>query len=335
MGHALIPGSDEEGWVAATARLLDAYADGADRAADNVTFDEVGEARAVPRVAAVDGGSCVLLDLVSCGCLCVRAAHTTRSADDAYEDGPLVERVHVVGRDEADVWWSDLLAEFGWGLRPDLPPPRTRQTMGLWADAARTVLEYHAGRSALADLGEGDVLLVDGSLESEPGGPDLVTPLAQRAAERGVLLAAVSKDSARTIGGLIPFLMELEHAAEAARAPSRFLCDVTDGLGLTDRAFRTFAVRWDRRAPVLRLDVPTGDAAHAAELAAVLARTCNDPTAVGYPYPLARAHRLTRYPPDTVVDRRSAMEALVSEKRGTRIGMRLFGRGRDLLELTN
>ncbi len=240
-----------------------------------------------------------------------------------------------MGRDDADAWWSELLRDFGWGLRPDLPPPRTRTTMGLWADAARAVLEYHAGRSVLGELGDGDVLVVDGSLEGEPGGPDLVTPLAERADERGVLLAAVSKDSARTVGGLIPFPLEVEQAAEAAGAPARFLCDVTEALGLTDRGFRTFAVRWDRRAPVLRLDVPSEAAGHAGELVGALARTCNDPTTAGYPYPLARAHRRVRYTPHTVVDRRRAMEALVSERRGTRVGLRLFGRGRDLLELTN
>lgn len=335
MDVPLLPLEDEEGWTAATGRLLDAYAEGADRMSRDLVFDRIETPEAVGRVAAVDGGSCVLLDLVSCGCLCVRASHTMRGSDDAYADGPVVERVHVVGRDDADAWWSELLHEFGWGLRPDLPAPRTRTTMGLWADAARSVLEYHAGRSALGDLGDGDVLVIDGSLEGEPGGPDLVTPLAAHAAERGVLLAAVSKDSARTVGGLIPFPIEVEQAAEATDAPARFVCEVTDALGLAGGGFRTFAVRWDRRAPVLRLDVPSESADHVVQLAGALARTCNDPTAAGYPYPLARAHRRVRYAPDTVVDRRRAMEALVSERRGTRVGLRLFGRGRDLLELTN
>lgn len=335
MSHALLPLEDEEGWEAAAGRLLDAYADGADRMSRGLAFDAIDAPEAVGRVAAVDGGSCVLLDLVSCGCVSVRASYTVRRPDDTYVDGPVVERVHVVGRDDAQEWWSELLRDFGWGLRPDLPPPRTRQTMGLWADAARSVLEHHAGRSALGDLDDGDVLVVDGSLEAEPGGPDLVTPLVERAAERGVLLAAVSKDSARTVGGLIPFTLEVEQAAEAAGAPARFLVDVTDALGLADRAFRTFAVRWDRRAPVLRLDVAADAVDHALELAGVLARTANDPTTAGYPYPLARAHRRVRYTSDTVVDRRRAMEALVSERRGSRLGMRLFGRGRDLLELAN
>lgn len=335
MDVPLLSSDDEGGLAAATRRLLDSYNAEAGGPLETAEFQPIGEPGAVGRVAAVDGGSCVLIDLVSCGCLSVRASHIVRKPDDSYEDGPVAERVYVVARRDAEAWWADVLAEFGWGLRADLPPARSRTTMGLWADAARSVLEYHATRSVLGGLAEGDVLLLDGSLEGEPGGPDLTTPLLQRAAERGVHVVAVSKDSARTIGGLLPFPIEVEQAAEKAGAAREFLCDVTNALGLSGHGFRTFAVRWDVRAPVLRLDVPDGDATHAAELAAVLATTCNDPTALGYPYPLARAHRRVRYTPDSVIDRRRAMEAIIAERRGTRLGMRLFGRGRELLELTN
>jgi NurA-like 5'-3' nuclease len=108
---------------------------------------------------------------------------------------------------------------------------------------------------------------------------------------------------------------------------------VTEALRLRENGIRTLGVRWDPRSPVFRVDVPESAASRAVELACAVLGTCNDPTVPGYPYPLARAHGRVRYPGDAVVDLRRGMEAIISERQGSRIGMRLFGRGRDLLDL--
>jgi hypothetical protein len=284
-------------------------------------------------MAAVDGGSTVLLDVVSCGCVAVRAGFTTRDPEDVHSDGPVAERVGVLVRQDPHAWWRALVDEYAWGLSPELPAPRTRNVMALWADAARSLLEYHAARSALGDLAPGDILLLDGALEEDPSGLGLTASLLERARERNVIVLALSKDSARSIQGMLPFPIELEDMAARTQGPRRFMVDVTQALKLTGRGFRCFGVRWDATAPVMRVDLPDDRRHDAAAIVSAVGAACNDPSVAGYPYPLARIHRRVRFAPDTVIDLRRSMEALVSESRGSRIGMRLFGRGRDVLDL--
>ena len=81
------------------------------------------------------------------------------------------------------------------------------------------------------------------------------------------------------------------------------------------------------------IPLPDSQRQDAQDIVGVIAVTANDPTVAGYPYPLARAHGRVRYEPTDVVDLRRAMESLVSESYGSRLGMRLFGRGRDLLDV--
>jgi hypothetical protein len=325
--------AEHAGLGEAANRLLDAYEGGQAPALEALNFEPIPVPQVVPRVGAVDGGSCVLLDLVSCGVVAVRAAFTVRSPDDEHEDGAVMQRLHVVSRQDPEGWWNQLVAEFGWGQAVELPPPRGRQAMGLWADAARTLLEYDAARTLVRSLSKGDVLLLDGSLEGEDaGGGDLARSLAARARERGVLPVAVSKDSARSILGILPFPLEVEDRAHRLGVPGRFWVDVSKALGLLDRDFAVLAVRWAPSGSVFRVDVPRDLLAVAGELMGILGATANDPSVPGYPYPLARAHRRVRFEGSDVVDLRRAMEAMVSERRGARLGMRLFGRGRDVLD---
>jgi hypothetical protein len=198
------------------------------------------------------------------------------------EEGPL--RAAVLGLGEGAVARAALELD---GLAPDC---------AVDANLLRDRWEWEAVERCIDDAAAGAVVLVDGDLQPDWRIPSsLLARLLERAAERGVVLAGVTKHSSLSRGGA-PLLGQLEMEAAAAFgdramwwAPvARVRSDVGEGL-------QVVAARLDPDARfAFRIDLPAS--VDAEPVLASLSALADDAAFPGYPYPLSVADRLAACP---------------------------------------
>jgi hypothetical protein len=198
------------------------------------------------------------------------------------EEGPL--RAAVLGLGEGAVARSALALD---GLAPDC---------SVDANLLRDRWEWDAVERCVEEASPGALVLVDGDLQPDWRIPSsYLARLLGEAADRGVVLAGVTKHSSLARGGA-PLLgqLELEGASlfgERATwwAPvARVRSDVGEGL-------QVVAARLDPDARfAFRVDLPASVDPEA--VLASLAGLCDDAAFPGYPYPLTVADRLAACP---------------------------------------
>jgi len=241
--------------------------------------------RAAPSEAwAVDGGQALVADARCLQLLVTRAARV-RFVDRRCvleEEGPL--RAAVLGLGEGAAARAALDLD---GLAPDC---------SVDANLLRDRWEWDAVERCIEDAAGGAMVLVDGDLQPDWRIPStFVARLLDRAAERGVLLAAVTKHSSLARGGA-PLLGQLEREAEELFGPramwwapvARVRSDVGEGL-------QVVAARLDPDARfAFRIDLPASADPEAA--LGALSALADDAAFPGYPYPLSVADRLAACP---------------------------------------
>jgi hypothetical protein len=261
----------------------------ADPEASDLEFEPTAEPRPLARrsapaeVWAIDGGQALVADARCVQVLVTRAARAGFLGGECVLEDEGELRAWLVGCGEERV----AAASLGLGVPADAAVDvNLLREHGEWQQVARSVEE----------AGSGAFVLCDGDLR-----PDLRIPCAQaaaileRAAERGVLMAAVTKHSSLARGGA-PLLGQLELEA-AARLGTRAMwwapvARTRASLGLD---VQVVAARLDPDARfAFRVDLP-GDADPEAVLGALSALS-DDAAFPGYPYPLTVADRLAACP---------------------------------------
>ncbi len=233
---------------------------------------------------AVDGGQAMVADARCLQLLVTRAARVRFVAGGCVleEEGPL--RAAVLGLGEGAVARAALALE---GLAPDC---------AVDANLLRDRWEWDAVERCIEDAVPGALVLVDGDLQPDWRIPSsFVARLLARAAEREVVLAAVTKHSSLSRGGA-PLLGQLEAEAALLLGPrarwwapiARVRSDVGDGL-------RVVAARLDPDARfAFRIDLPAS--VDAETVLGAIAALSDDAAFPGYPYPLTVADRLAACP---------------------------------------
>jgi hypothetical protein len=233
---------------------------------------------------AVDGGQALVADARCLQLLVTRAARV-RFVDRRCvleEEGPL--RAAVLGLGEGAAARAALELD---GLASDC---------AVDANLLRDRWEWEAVERCIDEAAAGAVVLVDGDLQPDWRIPSsYLARLLERAGERGVVLAGVTKHSSLARGGA-PLLGQLEREGaelfgERARwwAPvARVRSDVGEGL-------QVVAARLDPDARfAFRVDLPAS--VDAATVLGSLAALADDAAFPGYPYPLTVADRLAACP---------------------------------------
>jgi hypothetical protein len=238
---------------------------------------------APPDVWAVDGGQALVADARCVQLLVTRAARVRFRDGECVveEEGEL--RAHLLGGAQARAARESL------GL--DLGPDTTVD-----ANLLRDRWEWEAVERSVEDAEAGAVVLIDGDLQPDWRIPSTyLAAILARAAERGVILAGVTKRSSLARGGA-PLLGQLEMEGAAELGPrsvwwapvARTRPDVGYGL-------QVVVARLDPDARfAFRVDLPA-DADPEAILGAV-SPLCDDAAFPGYPYPLTVADRLAACP---------------------------------------
>ncbi len=256
---------------------------------DEVVLRSLGRSEPPVDVWAVDGGQAVVADARCLQVLVTRAARVRfRSGGCVLEDeGEL--RAHVLGGvDERLAAVSSLALE---GMAADT---------SIDVNLLRDRWEWEAVERSVEEAEPGAMVLVDGDLQPDWRIPSsFLSGLLARAADRAVVVAAVTKHSSLSRGGA-PLLGQLELEAEralgerarwwapVARSRASQRADVGPGI-------QVLAARLDPDARfAFRVDLPA-DVAPGPALAR-LAALCDDAAFPGYPYPLTVADRLAACP---------------------------------------
>jgi hypothetical protein len=238
---------------------------------------------------AIDGGQALVADARCLQVVVTRAARVRFRAGTCVHEDEGELRVHVLGgADERRAALASLGLD---GLAAE-----TSVDVNLLRDR----WEWEAIERSVDDADPGAMVLVDGDLQPDWRIPSSVLGrLLGRAAERRVVVAAVTKHSSLSRGGA-PLLGQLELEAERsvgtralwwaplARSRASERADVAPGL-------QVVAARLDPDARfAFRVDLPA-DVDPAAVLGQ-LSALCDDAAFAGYPYPLTVADRLAACP---------------------------------------
>jgi len=233
---------------------------------------------------AVDGGQALVADARCLQVVVTRASRVRFRSGECVleEEGPL--RTQLLGGAEQ----SAARAALGVTISSDSPVD---------ANLLRDRWEWDAVERCVAEADRGAVVLVDGDLQTDwriP--PSYLAGLLDRADDREVIIAAVTKHSSLSRGGA-PLLGHLEREGEVAvglrsrwwakLAHTRPDCDLP--------AIQVVAARLDPDARfAFRVDLPIG--ADPEEVLPGIAALCDDAAFPGYPYPLTVADRLAACP---------------------------------------
>jgi hypothetical protein len=251
----------------------------------------------------------------------------TRAARVRFRDGACVEedegvlRAAVLGAGEGAVARADLRVP---GLAADAPVDvHLLRDRWEWDGVARSVDQCEAG----------GVVLVDGDLAPDWRLPDeLLGGILTTAAERGVVVAAVTKHSSLARAGA-PLLGLLELEAEALLGPrATWWAPVARRPGRAGPDIRVVAARLDPDARfAFRIDLPAEVDAEA--VLGSLAALSDDAAFPGYPYPLSVADRLAACPGWLRADVRLQLEELL-DANGVPLAVRerAFADRHDLME---
>ncbi|MDQ1402716.1 MAG: hypothetical protein QOG03_1032 [Actinomycetota bacterium] len=263
-----------------------------DPSSANLEFEDTLEMRPLHRSAppadvwACDGGQAVVAD-ARCVALVVTRAARVRFQDGACvleDEGEL--RGHLLGGSEGKA----AMAGLGLGIEAT-----TTVDLNLLRDHG----EWKAVAACVEEADPGAVVLVDGDLVPDWRIPSsFVGRLLDRAAERGVLIAGVTKRSSLSRGGA-PLLGQLESEGQETYGKRGMwftkVAHTRPDLDAEGPGLQVVAARLDPDAPfAFRIDLPAG--IDAEEALAKIAALCDDAAFPGYPYPLTVADRLAACP---------------------------------------
>ena len=261
----------------------------ADPEGSDLVFEPVVEPRllarrpAPPEVWAVDGGQATVADARCVQVVVTRAARARFVAGECLDEDEGELRAWLVGSGEERVAALSL----GLGVAADAAVDvNLLRDCGEWEMVARSVEEAVAGAFVLVD---GDLL------------PDWRIPVAQvaavveRARERGVMMAAVTKHSSLARGGA-PLLGQLElQAASELGERALWWAPVARTKAALGLDLQVVAARLDPDARfAFRVDLPAS--ADPEPVLGALSALCDDAAFPGYPYPLTVADRLAACP---------------------------------------
>ena len=279
----------------AAARLAELLTGRIAALSDPAGRDLVFEAEVTPRllerrpppadVWAVDGGQAVVADARCVQLLVTRAARVRFVAGERVLDDEGELRAHLLGSGE------ERAALAGLGLDLD------GQT-SVDANLLRDRWEWEAVERCVEEAQSGALVLVDGDLVPDWRIPSsFVAELLERAVERGVLVAGVTKHSSLARGGApLVGALELEAAVQLGARSTWWASVARTRSDLEAGGLQVVVARLDPDARfAFRIDLPAPVDPEAA-LGAISA-VSDDAAFPGYPYPLSVADQLAACPP--------------------------------------
>lgn len=186
-------------------------------------------------------------------------------------------------------------------------------------DRLRLFSEWRMAQELLEELERGDILLIDGSLKASIAPPyNFLIQFTQKAMNKGVHLIGVSKTSTLYWGDKAPLIPAVMKRGERFHPNSKWFCQLSDEqLHTTTSSYfgKIYVAKLKASSDFgFRIDVNRYDPVDENLIFSYLSHLSSDPAFLGYPYPLAAVHNLSRITLSEIEDIRYKLQSKGFEK---------------------
>jgi len=247
---------------------------------DNVEFREFEPVEA-GRVAAVDGSSGIAEPFAGLYLGVVRAGYVLYSGKREKKEISPLEIFQIGFHNSKEIYAEKYSEIFG-----EKPPEMSETEPKYMVQRIRTLEEYKYAFKALRDLGEGDILLIDGALRGDRHTPDIaIKMLSEMAQDKGVSVVGISKNSGLLSSGM-PLIPMMDYEAEK-KGLGRWYARISGRI--SGGKEEIYVVRYDKLGEsAFRTDIISLESAKT--VFGKISGYCQDIAYLGYPYPLADVH---------------------------------------------
>ncbi len=276
------------------------------------SFSKIPETEFPGKIAAVDGGSGTVVSGHSFVVGAYRAAQVIFDRKQRISEYTIpLQVVAISSENKARIFENEY-------LRLTSTKPTEVPELDKILERLRLLAEWSLVKDILNRLNSGDILLIDGSLRSSAALPySLLEDITRQASRKQVSLVGVSKTSTLFWGKNSPLIPMVVRIARKLSGLEKWFCRLSSSDTFTDPswfgiiyvckfkkssdfAFRTDISRLEKNPPEI--------------IFSILSECSSDPTFLGYPYPLAAAHSLSRVSLSELEDIRYRLQGMALEK---------------------
>jgi hypothetical protein len=279
-----------------------------DKDLNELSFNLIQEQEPKGRVAAVDGGSATVVK----GRSFLIGVH--RAGVVVYQQGRRIEqriiplKLEIISKANLSDMYNTAFRELT-GEAPSEAPG-----MDKMLDRLRLFSEWRLAQELLEELESGDMLLIDGSLKASIAPPyNFLLQFTQKARDKGIHLAGVTKTSTLYWGDKAPLIPAVMKRGERFHPKAKWFCQLSDrmkhDIKVTDQ-LHDITSSYFGKIFVAKLKASSVDANL---IFSYLSHLSGDPAFLGYPYPLAAVHNIARITFSEIEDIRYKLQSKAFE----------------------
>ncbi len=279
-----------------------------DKDIDELSFHLIREKQPSGAVVAVDGGSATVVKGRSFRIAVYRVAAVCYQHGRRIDQKLFPLKLVIISKANAQQLYNsaydDLVGQ----------PPSDTPGMEKMLDRLRLFSEWKMAQRVLDELGADDMVLLDGSLKASIAPPyHFVMDFCKKAEDKGVRLVGVTKTSTLYWGDKAPLIPAVMKRGERFHPNSKWFCRLSDEkLHTTGSSYfgRIYVARLKASSSFgFRTDINRFTTTGEEEIFSNLSWLSGDPAFLGYPYPLAAAHNISRITSSEVEDIRYKLQS--------------------------
>ncbi len=293
-----------------------------DKKLDELSFNIIKETEPKGKVAAVDGGSATVVKGRSFLIGVYRAGAVIYQKRERVDQRIVPLKLEIISKANLSEMYLSAFRELT-GEEPSEAPGIDKML-----DRLRLFSEWRLAQEVLQELENGDMLLIDGSLKASIAPPyNFLMQFTQRAKDKGVHLIGVTKTSTLYWGDKAPLIPAVMKRGEKFHPQTKWFCQLSDHVNhaihesvqlqaTTSSYFgKIFVAKLKASSDFgFRVDVNRFDPVDVNTIFSFLSHLSGDPAFLGYPYPLAAVHNISRITLSEIEDIRYKLQSRAFEK---------------------
>jgi len=284
-----------------------------DKNLNALSFKKIQDIKFDRKVAAVDGGSATVVKGRSFIIGIYRAGLVIFQNGKRIKQKTLPLKLEIISQADISKRYSSAYRDLT-GEEPSEAPGIEKML-----DRLRLFSEWKLAEGLLDELNPGDMFLIDGSLKASIAPPhNFLLKITQKAKAKGIHLVGVTKTSTLYWGDRSPLIPAVVKIGERFCPNSKWFCQISaDELHTKSPSY--FGTIYVAKLKVssnfaFRVDVNRFDSVDPNIVFSFLSNLASDPAFLGYPYPLASAHNLSRITTGEVEDIRYRLQSKALER---------------------
>ena len=284
-----------------------------DKDLDELSFHTIREKESKGKIAAVDGGSATVVKGRSFLIGVYRVGAIIFQQEKRIDQKVIPLKLEIISKANLKQMYVSVYRDLV-GEEPSEAPGIEKML-----DRLRLFSEWRMAQKLLDELEGGDMLLIDGSLKASIAPPyNFMLQFTRKAKDKGVHLVGVTKTSTLYWGDKSPLIPAVMKTGERFCPNSKWFCQISDEkLHTTGSSYlgKIYVAKLKASSDFgFRIDINRVDPVDADLVFSVLSHLSGDPAFLGYPYPLAAVHNISRITLSEIEDIRYKLQSKAFEK---------------------